>query len=144
MARNFLHLTKEGERYMREIRELESSCVKVGFQAGVDPYEDGTQLPDVAAYNEFGGSTRPARPFMKQSFANNEDKLQAACNRAQRIIYDGGTAEDALKKLGVALKGIVQNEIREGEFYQTNSFLAPFFFNYFKFLLKRWLIFLFP
>jgi len=57
-------LTPEGKRYMEQLKRLTELQVHVGFQSGDDPYEDGTDLVSVAAYNEFGSSSTPARPFM--------------------------------------------------------------------------------
>lgn len=53
---------------------------------------------------------------MKQSFENHESELQAACDIVNQTISSGGTAEQALNKLGVAAKGLVQEEIVNGGF----------------------------
>lgn len=115
MAFGFTDLTPEGKRYFAELKKLAEMEVVVGFQ-GEDTYEDGTSLADVAAYNEFGSSDTPARPFMKQSFENHETELKAACARVNQVLSRGGSVEDALKQLGVALKALVQEEIVEGNF----------------------------
>ena len=94
-------LTAEGKRFLAEMQKLADSEIHVGFQRGDDPYDDGTDLVDVAAYNELGSSDRPARPVMKQSFENHEDELKAACGHAFKTVSNGGTAEA---------------EIRDGEF----------------------------
>jgi len=109
-------LTPEGKRYMEQLKRLTELQVHVGFQSGDDPYEDGTDLVSVAAYNEFGSSSTPARPFMKQSFDNNEDKLKAQGAKANRDLANGASAESILKEMGVVVKGIVQQEIVEGDF----------------------------
>ena len=66
MAFGFTDLTPEGKRYFQELKKLAEMEVVVGFQEG-QAYEDGTSMAEVAAYNEFGSSDTPARPFMKQS-----------------------------------------------------------------------------
>lgn len=109
-------LTAEGKRFLAEMQKLADSEIHVGFQRGDDPYDDGTDLVDVAAYNELGSSDRPARPFMKQSFENHEDELKAACGHAFKTVSNGGTTEAALKQLGAFAKALVQTEIRDGEF----------------------------
>ena len=116
MALTFTDLTPEGKKYFAELKKLAGLEVRVGFQEGGGSYEDGTTLVEVAAYNEYGGSDRPARPFMKQSFENHEDKLQLFCDQANRTISAGGTARAALEKLGVSVKGLVQDEIVNGGF----------------------------
>ena len=107
MAFGFTDLTPEGKRYFKELEKLMKLEVQVGFQAGEKTYEDGTDLVDVAAYNEYGTSDTPARPFMKQSFENHEDELQKACDRVNQALNRGGTAEAGLKELGVFVKGLV-------------------------------------
>ncbi len=115
MADTFTDLTPEGKRYFAELKKLAQLEVVVGFQEG-DTYEDGTSLAEVAAYNEFGSSDTPARPFMRQSFEGHQAELKAACEQVNKVIASGGTAEEALKKLGVTVKGLVQAEIVEGDF----------------------------
>lgn len=116
MAFGFNHLTPEGKRYFAELQKLASLEVQVGFQAGEDQYEDGTDLVEVAMRNELGSSDTPARPFMRQSFENHEAELQKACDAVNKNIANGGTAEDGLKKLGAFVKGLVQEEIVNGGF----------------------------
>lgn len=116
MSIGFSDLTPEGKRYFRELEKLASLEIQVGFQSGENTYEDGTDLVDVAAYNEYGSSDTPARPFMKQSFENHEAELQKACDQVNAELSCGGTAEGALKTLGVFAKALVQEEIVEGSF----------------------------
>lgn len=116
MAVTFPNMTPEGKRIMKEMNKLLTLEVQVGFQAGEAQYENGADLCEIAAYNEYGGSDRPARPFMRQSFENHEAELQAACDAVNKTIASGGTAEAALKKLGVIAKGLVQDEIVNGGF----------------------------
>lgn len=116
MAVSFTDLTPEGKRYFAELNKLLKLEVQVGFPEGSGAYEDGTTLAQVAAYNEYGGSDQPARPFMKQSFENHEDKLQKFCDQANQTINKGGTARSALEKLGVNIRGLVQEEIVSGGF----------------------------
>lgn len=116
MSIGFSDLTPEGKRYFKELEKLSKIEVQVGFQRGEASYEDGTDLVDIAAYNEYGSSDTPARPFMKQSFENHGDELQKACDRVNQTLSAGGTAETALKQLGVYAKGLVQQEIVDGGF----------------------------
>lgn len=116
MADQFTDLTPEGKKFFAELKKLSELEVQVGFQSGEVTYEDGADLADIAAFNEFGTSDTPARPFMKQSFENHERELQAACDRVNNTLKKGGTAEVALNQLGVFCKGLVQEEIVEGGF----------------------------
>lgn len=116
MSIGFSNLTPEGKRYFEELEKLVKLEVQVGFQRGEAAHEDGTDLVDIAAYNEYGTSDTPARPFMRQSFENHEDELQKACDRVNQTLSTGGTAEAALKQLGAYAKGLVQQEIVDGGF----------------------------
>ncbi len=115
MSFGFDNMTPEGKRYFQQLKKLSELEVRVGFQ-GDEKYDDGTSLAEVAAYNELGTSTSPARPFMKQSFENHQAELQAACDRVNATISSGRSAEQALQALGVAVKGLVQEEIVDGDF----------------------------
>lgn len=110
------NLTKEGKKYFNELKKLSKMEIRVGFQSGKAKEENGTDLVEIAAFNELGSSNVPARPFMKQSFENHEDELQAACSKAIKTVSSGGSAEQALNQLGVTCKALVQMEIRDGKF----------------------------
>ena len=117
MSLGWSDLTPEGRRYFAELEKLASLEIQVGFPEGMgEGYENGASLAEVAAYNEFGGSSKPARPFMRQSFENHQAELQRGCDEANLTINGGGSAEQALNALGVLAKGLVQNEIVEGGF----------------------------
>lgn len=115
MAREFSDLTPAGKKFFRELKRLADLEVQVGFQ-GDQQYEDGTSIAEVAAYNEFGSSDTPERPFMRQSFENHESELQAACDQVNRRLAQGGSAEQALQQIGAVAKGLVQDEIVNGGF----------------------------
>lgn len=115
MSFGFTDLTPEGKRYFQELKKLAELEVVVGYQEG-QAYDDGASLSEVAAYNEFGSSDTPARPFMKQSFEKRERELQAACNQVNISLSNGDTAQHALNVLGVVAKGMVQEEIGSGDF----------------------------
>lgn len=112
----FSDLTPEGKRYFAELKKLEKLEVQVGYWRGENAYDDGTELVDVAAFNELGTSAIPARPFMKQSFENHESDLQGACDTVNALISNGSTAEQALVTLGDFCKALVQEEIINGGF----------------------------
>lgn len=116
MAIEINDLTPEGKRYMRELRLLEKLIVYVGYQESSGSYEDGASLVEVAAYNNLGSSDTPARPFMKTAFENHQDELLAICKDALKVIANGGTAQQALSRMGVSTKGLIQQEIVEGSF----------------------------
>ncbi len=121
MSFGFSDMTPEGKKYFAELEKLSKLEVAVGFQEGIehidrDGNKDGATVAEIAAYNELGTSTSPARPFMKQSFENHEKELQASCDQVYKTLSNGGTTGDALAQLGVYLKGLVQDEIVNGGF----------------------------
>lgn len=115
MGFGFTDLTPEGKRYFAELKKLADMEVAVGFQ-GDETYDDGTTIAEVAAYNELGSSSTPARPFMRQSFEKHGNELQAACEQVNRVLASGGSLEEALNQLGVMAKALIQEQIVNGEF----------------------------
>ena len=115
MSLGWSDLTAEGKKYFAELEKLAKLEVQVGFQDGASD-EEGTTYAEIAAYNELGTSTIPARPFMKQSFENHQDELQEACERVNDTLAEGGSTDSALTELGVFVKGLIQEEIVTGDF----------------------------
>lgn len=112
-------LTPEGRRFLAELDKMKHLEVRVGYQAGEATDDNGVDMCDIAMWNELGTSgvhPIPARPFMRQSVDENEDKIRAYCAQQAKAIARGGTAEEALKKIGIHMKGIVQKTIKEGSF----------------------------
>lgn len=116
MALSFTDLTPEGKKYFQELQKLANLEIQVGFQAGEAKEDSGTDIVDIAVYNEYGSSDTPARPFLRQSFERHPDQLQAGCDMVNQTISNGGSAEEGLEKLGVMCKGLVQQEIVDGGF----------------------------
>ena len=112
-------LTPEGRRFLAELEKMKRLEVRVGYQAGEATDDEGVDMCDIALWNELGTSGAhpiPARPFLRQSVDGNEDKIRAHCAQQARAIARGGTAEEALKKIGIHMKGIIQKTIKEGSF----------------------------
>lgn len=116
MSLGWSNLTPEGKKYFKELEQLAKMEVQVGFQADSGNYENGATLAEVAAYNELGTSSTPARPFMRKSFENHEKELQNACDQVNKTLVKGGTTQQALDELGAFVKGLVQEEIVNGDF----------------------------
>ena len=97
-------LTPEGEKFFRQIDELQDKEVFVGFQAGKVTDDRGVDMAQIAMWNELGTSTAPSRPFLRKSVDENA----------------GGTAEQSLKQIGVFGVGLVQEKIESGS-YEPNA-----------------------
>ncbi len=109
-------LTPEGQRFFRELGELKKLEVRVGFQRGDAQEEDGTDMCDVAAYNELGTDHIPARPFIRQSVDDNESKIKSFLKGEVKDFAQGKSAEQILKEIGIFQKDLMQDKITSGSF----------------------------
>lgn len=113
-------LTPEGEKFFRQIDELQDEEVFVGFQAGKVTDDRGVDMAQIAMWNELGTSTAPSRPFLRKSVDENADPINAMCAQQLKSITAGGTAEQSLKQIGVFGVGLVQEKIESGS-YEPNA-----------------------
>ena len=107
--------TKEGKAFEKALKELGQLEVRVGYQEGAS-YPDGTPVINVALWNELGTVHIPPRPFIRQTVDNNEAKFQAQMQSVANKLAKGSTADKVLNELGVFAKGLLQKEIKDGEF----------------------------
>ena len=107
--------TKEGKAFKKALQELGKLEVRVGYQEGAT-YPDGTPVINVALWNELGTSNIPPRPFIRQTVENNEAKFQTRMKSVANKLANGSTADKVLNELGVFAKGMLQKEIKDGEF----------------------------
>ena len=113
-------LTPEGDKFFRQIDELQDKEVFVGFQAGKVADDRGVDMAQIAMWNELGTSTAPSRPFLRKSVDENADPINAMCAQQLKSITAGGTAEQSLKQIGVFGVGLVQEKIESGS-YEPNA-----------------------
>ena len=109
-------LTPEGQRFFRELGELKKLEVRVGFQRGEAKEEDGTDICDVAAYNELGTDHIPARPFIRQSVDDNKNEISSFLKDQVKDFAKGKSAAQILKEIGLFQKDLMQTKIEEGSF----------------------------
>nr|WP_304956395.1 hypothetical protein [uncultured Acetatifactor sp.] len=109
-------LTAEGRKFFRELGELKKMEVRIGFQRGDAQEEDGTDMCDVAAYNELGTEHIPARPFIRQSVDDNESKINSFLKEEVKDFTHGKSAEQILKEIGIFQKDLMQDKITSGSF----------------------------
>lgn len=109
-------LTDEGKQFFAQIKELEKLQVRIGFQAGEAAEKDGTDIANIAMWNEVGTSRAPSRPFLRKSVDENTDKITALCQSQVKRLARGATAQEILQQIGVVMEGLVQDKIRDGEF----------------------------
>ena len=109
-------LTPEGQRFFWELAELKELEVRVGFQRGKSQEEDGTDMCDVAAFNELGTDHIPARPFIRQSVDDNESKINSFLKEEVKDFAQGKSAKQILKEIGNFQKDLMQDKITSGSF----------------------------
>ncbi len=103
-----------GKKVSKRLNEIaakvrQPGTLRVGFLEG-STYPDGTPVPLVAAVNEYGTSTQPARPFFRNMVASKSDRWG---NKLGRILaknnYD---ARQALMLMGEGIRSQLQESIR--------------------------------
>lgn len=117
-------LNAAGQKLYKQINELKEGQVFIGFPEGeathTGPDGESADMALIAAYNEYGTSTTPARPFLKQTVDSNQDKIKAMCKQTVKDISDGKPTEGCLKRLGAFGVGLVQETITNGSFAPNN------------------------
>lgn len=111
-----LKLSPKGAKFMAELNWLANRDIHVGFQRGKAKYEDGTDVLDVAMYNEFGTSKIPARPFMQQSFDRHKTEYVEECETIFNAMIKGQDTVAMIRQFGMKVKQDIQDEIERGEF----------------------------
>lgn len=109
-------LTPEGQQFYRMLAELADKEVRIGFQHGEASEDDGTDICDIAAWNELGTEHIPSRPFLRKSVDENEGKINQFLQAEARSLASGKTAETLLNEIGDFQKSLVQEKITEGSF----------------------------
>ena len=109
-------MTADGKKLQEMLKVLAEKEVRVGFQAGKATEEDGTDICDIAAWNELGTVHIPARPFLRQSVDDNVSKINSFLQSKKKDLMRGVSAEQVLKEIGIFQKDLIQEKITEGNF----------------------------
>ena len=115
-ARVIETLTPEGRQFERMIQELADKEVVIGFQHGDATEDDGTDICDIAAWNELGTEHIPSRPFLRKSVDENEDKINNFIDAKANALMNGISAEQTLKEIGLFQKSLVHDKITDVNF----------------------------
>lgn len=107
--------TADGKKFRRMMEDLKKLEVRIGIQQGAGS-EDGVDLVDIAMFNELGTVHSPSRPFLRDSVDAHADEINSFLQSTKKNLLNGGSAEAALKRIGVFQKGLIQKEIRDGDF----------------------------
>lgn len=101
----------------KALEELDKLACFIGFQHGKAREEDGTDICDIAAWNELGTSRGiPSRPFIRNTVDLHTDEINADLDKMVMQVLNGATAEQVLRQMGVSLKGRMQTEITDGSY----------------------------
>lgn len=111
-----IKMTADGRRFENLLRELAEKEVRIGFQKGAATEDDGTDICDVAMWNELGTVNIPSRPFLRNSVDENENKIKSFLKSKKNDIVNGVSAEQILKEIGLFQKNLIQEKITEGDF----------------------------
>ena len=109
-------MTADGKKLQEMLKVLAEKEVRVGFQAGKATEEDGTDICDIAVWNELGTVHIPARPFLRQSVDDNVSKINSFLQSKKKDLVRGVSAEQVLKEIGIFQKDLIQEKITEGNF----------------------------
>lgn len=115
-------LTPEGERFMKELRELAELEVRIGYQriqgAGTNTDDDKPRanLVDIAMWNELGTANSPSRPFMRDSVDKHMDEISQMVMAQKDALLEGSTAREILETVGLFAQDLIQTEIEQGDF----------------------------
>jgi hypothetical protein len=124
MVKSFSDYRKEYDKKFAEMEKLGNSYVLVGFQEGTVTKSQskggrrkaaGKSMAQIAAENEFGVPSRnvPARPFMRTSFDENQDRISNVIATEYGKIIDGeSTVRKSLNLIGLYGVDLIQVKIR--------------------------------
>lgn len=109
-------MTGDGQKFKKMLKELSQLQVRIGFQRGAAYEEDGTDICDIAAWNELGTVNSPSRPFLRKSVDENEAKINSFLQSTKKKMLNGASAQQVLKEIGIFQKDLIQEKITEGNF----------------------------
>lgn len=109
-------LTSDGRKFVNTLKGLEKKAVYVGFNSDSGGYEDGTTVAQVAAWNEFGTSRIPARPFMMQTMTARSSEIKQMFQEGGKAILNGAGEDQVYNQIGIEGKAMMQEQIVNGSF----------------------------
>lgn len=98
----------------RRMAKLDKREVTIGFH-GDDHYPDGTNVAQVAIWNEYGTRNAPARPFMRTTGIRYMKDMQRSMARMANAVQMGHQVSfGAMKVLGAEYKDHIQDTLLTG------------------------------
>lgn len=104
---------KHNDSVWNKAKKLKNARLSVGWFETAK-YDDNTAVGEVAAYQEYGTSTIPPRPFMRPAQKKNEDKwIALALSEIKKCVEKGIPLSYALSRLGLVVQGDIQQAITD-------------------------------
>lgn len=97
-------------------REIAGRGVKVGIQADAGSDAEGTDILDIAIYNEFGTATIPARPFIRGSHDKHKREAERIMAHLAGKLGSGASVAEVLNTLGQWYETKVKAHANSGAF----------------------------
>lgn len=89
------------EKELELINKIGKARVKVGVQADAGVHsESGENLVDIGIWNEYGTAHIPSRPFIRQTFEDNQQAVAQYLGRVVSNVAKGDDLVQELSKLG--------------------------------------------
>lgn len=108
------------KKILKNLKKEDKSYSKIGIQTDAGD-NNGVSIAEYAAANEFGTDKIPSRPFLRQTYDKNLNKIDLKVISIQNDIYSGKKSFEAgLKELGIWYEGIVKEAIKSGN-WQANA-----------------------
>lgn len=100
---------------VEELKDSRFDHVVVGLPGSVDP-----EIVEIGMYNEFGTSTIPERPFIRQTFDTRQPKLKKVIAQLSSQMSEGMSKKEALTQLGDTFLTEIRKSIDARE-YDKNA-----------------------
>ena len=87
-------------RIMRDLEKLDGMEVVAGMLRDSGKAENGASYVDIAAWNEYGTTRIPSRPFIRISADTNKQSWEKLAQQCVNDVTDGGSPRDAAQVVG--------------------------------------------
>ena len=90
----------------KKLQILDKTEVKVGILG-----KSGSEIVNIAGYQEFGTSRIQSRPFMRLTFEDNKKRIVRAIQNAYTAVQGGADVYPEVNRIGLRYKGLIQRTI---------------------------------
>jgi hypothetical protein len=109
--------TAPAEALAKRMRKLRDLSITLGYQgaSGQREYMSGINVASVAAYQEFGTVTIPARAFLRRTAFERGDEIGSLMAKAIEAVIAGADPVDALAARGADLVDLFRRTIQAAD-----------------------------